>query len=87
MRDAQARTTYLKDYRVPDYLIDTTELHFELHEDHTRVRSKLVLRRHPDAPPQPAPLVLDGSELPTGLYFVRLRSGQQIVVRQVVHVQ
>ena len=63
MRDAQARTTYLKDYRVPDYLIDTTELHFELHEDHTRVRSKLALRRHPDAPPQPAPLVLDGSEL------------------------
>ena len=63
MRDAQAGTIYLKDYRVPDYLIDTTELRFELHEDHTVVRSRLALRRNPDADDGPAPLVLDGSEL------------------------
>ena len=63
MRDAQARTIYLRDYRVPDFLIDSTELHFDLFETHTLVRSKLRMRRNPAANTPDASLILDGSEL------------------------
>ena len=63
MRDAQPRTIRLKDYRVPDFLIDTTELYFDLHEEKTRVRSRLTMRRNPAAENQSAPLRLDGQEL------------------------
>lgn len=63
MRDAQPRTIRLKDYRVPDFLIDTTALHFELHEDRTRVRATLEIRRNPASGDQRAPLKLDGQDL------------------------
>ena len=33
MKHAGARTTYLRDYRPPVFNIETTELHFDLHED------------------------------------------------------
>ena len=62
MKDAQPRTIYLKDYSAPDFFIDTTELRFELEEDHALVHSKLTLRRNAAADPQ-APLRLDGQEL------------------------
>lgn len=63
MRDAQARTIYLRDYSVPDFLIDRTELFFELDETQTIVRSKLFMRRNPAAATPDAALVLDGCEL------------------------
>jgi aminopeptidase N len=63
MRDAQARTILLRDYRVPDFLIDRTELFFDLDETQTIVRSKLHMRRNPDAATPAAPLVLNGAEL------------------------
>ncbi|MDB6063100.1 MAG: pepN [Verrucomicrobiaceae bacterium] len=63
MRDAQPRTIQLKDYRVPDFLIENTALHFELHEERTLVRTTLEMRRNPDAENQYAPLVLDGQNL------------------------
>ncbi len=63
MRDAQATTIYLKDYRVPDFLIDKTDLHFELFESHTLVHSRLAMRRNPQAPSDKAALQLDGAEL------------------------
>ncbi len=62
MKDAQPKTIYLKDYRPPDFLIDTTELRFELAEDHALVHSKLKLRRNARADPRAA-LKLDGQEL------------------------
>ena len=65
MRDAQPRTIRLQDYRVPDFLIDTTELHFELHEDRTVVRSRLALRRNPALPN-------DGADVPLQLQGVGL---------------
>ena len=37
MRDAQPGTVYLKDYRPPAFLINRTELHFDLYEDHALV--------------------------------------------------
>ena len=36
MRDAQPGTIFLKDYRVPDFLIDTTRLELELQAQNTR---------------------------------------------------
>lgn len=63
MRDAQAKTIYLKDYQVPDFLIDTTDLHFTLTESHAEVRSTLAIRRNPDSDNQTAELVLQGQEL------------------------
>ncbi len=38
---------YLKDYREPDYFLDTVELRFELNEDETHVFSTLVVYRNP----------------------------------------
>ncbi len=46
MRDAQPGAIYLKDYQPPTYLVDQTELHFELFEDHALVNSRLHLRRN-----------------------------------------
>ncbi len=63
MRDSQAKSIYLKDYQVPDFLIDNTELHFQLGEAATLVRAKLTLRRNPKATNQGAALVLNGQEL------------------------
>ena len=64
MRERQATTTYLKDYQPPNYLIDTTELKFELDDESTLVSSKLTLRRNPDIAQWNNPaLVLDGQEL------------------------
>ena len=63
MRDAQASTIYLKDYRVPDFLIDTTDLRFELFENYALVHSTLSVRRNPDSTSPASALVLDGSGL------------------------
>ena len=62
MKNAQTSTTYLKDYLPPAFTIETTDLHFDLHEDHTRVVATLELRRNrqPDAPVSDD-LVLHGS--------------------------
>tara|TARA_R110000823_G_scaffold132777_7_gene261280 strand:+ start:5233 stop:7890 length:2658 start_codon:yes stop_codon:yes gene_type:complete len=62
MRDANPPTIYLKDYRPPEYLINRTELHFELHEDHAIVSSKLHLLRDPAVAPE-TPLELHGQSL------------------------
>jgi aminopeptidase N len=43
MKNAQSRTTFLKDYRPPAFTIKTTDLHFDLYEDHALVTSKLLI--------------------------------------------
>ena len=63
MRDEQAKTIYLKDYQVPDFLIDNTDLHFTLGEDGTQVISRLQIRRNPESSNVNASLVLDGEDL------------------------
>ena len=45
MKNAQARTTYLKDYRPSAFTIETTDLHFDLFEDHATVVSTLLFKR------------------------------------------
>ena len=48
------------DYRVPDYLIESTDLAFDLGEERTRVTARLALRRNHDGS---RPLILDGKDL------------------------
>ncbi len=63
MRTEQPKMIYLKDYQVPDYLINETHLTFELFEDHTLVHAQLMMRRNPEAGAGLPPLVLDGQQL------------------------
>ena len=44
MKDVSLRTTYLKDYRPPPFTIETTDLQFDLYEDHATVVSKLLFK-------------------------------------------
>ena len=53
---------YRKDYRPAAYLIDTTELRFELYDSHVDVEARLSLRRNPLAE-DADDLVLDGESL------------------------
>ncbi|MGI9488190.1 MAG: aminopeptidase N [Geminicoccaceae bacterium] len=59
----QPTPKFLRDYRPPDYLIDTVFLDFQLGEANTEVEARLSIRRNPDAGDGPAPLVLDGEDL------------------------
>ncbi|WP_299944970.1 aminopeptidase N [uncultured Microbulbifer sp.] len=63
MPDAKPNTIYLKDYRIPDYLVDNTHLQFELKPKATLVKSQLKIRRNPAAGVGLPPLLLDGVDL------------------------
>lgn len=60
MKEGQPSVIYLKDYQVPDFLIDKTVLRFEIHDNQTRVFSQLSMRRNPEAASATADLVLNG---------------------------
>ncbi len=62
MRDAQPKAIHLKDYIVPDFLIEKTDLCFDLNEDKTTVTSTLHLKRNIDSN-STGPLVLAGQEI------------------------
>jgi aminopeptidase N len=59
----QPKTIYLKDYKVPDYLIKTTDLRFEIFEGETLVSAMLHLYRNPDASHKAKDLTLQGADL------------------------
>ena len=66
MKDNQPRTIYLKDYKAPEYLIDHTDLTFDLDPHATLVKSRLKVRRNPaadGAKDQLPRLWLDGVDL------------------------
>ncbi len=63
MRDANVKTIYLKDYTVPDYLIDNVALNFSLDEENTTVISRLTLIRNPASQSMETALVLAGEKL------------------------
>lgn len=67
MKDAQPKALALKDYRVPDFLIDHTDLTFDLDPSRTCVTSRLSVRRNPESiatsDAKKAPLVLHGQEI------------------------
>jgi aminopeptidase N len=55
-------TTYLAHYQPPAYLIDQIELDFQLHEQGTRVQSRLHIRPNPQVAAN-GPLCLHGEDL------------------------
>jgi aminopeptidase N len=61
MRTDLAQPIRLKDYRPPDWLVETVSLDFSLHPTKTTVRVTLTLKPNPRA--SAAPLVLDGDGL------------------------
>ena len=61
MRTEEPRPVRLKEYRPPDWLIDTVNLDVSLDATATIVRAKLKLK--PNSAGVPAPLILDGEEL------------------------
>ena len=54
------KTIYLKDYRPPDYLIETVNLEFDLDETRTRVKSLLTVLCNHDRCEGIHPFVLNG---------------------------
>ncbi|MEC7816231.1 MAG: aminopeptidase N [Pseudomonadota bacterium] len=63
MRTQQPQTIYLSDYQMPAFLVDHTDLRFELFEDGARVHSTLSLRRNPEEGNVAQPLELNGDSL------------------------
>ena len=55
------KETFLADYQVPNYLIDSVHLHFELDASKTHVRSVLNMRKNPQS--GDGYCVLDGEQL------------------------
>ena len=62
MKEASPKTTFLKDYEPPAWLVDHVHLWFDLREQGTRVRSRLSMRRNPAAD-KASDLWLDGEGL------------------------
>lgn len=62
MKDGRPKAIHLKDYEAPNYLVETTELRFDLDEEATTVTSKLKVRRNPQGSGS-SELTLDGSDL------------------------
>lgn len=60
MSQAKPQPIYLRDYQVPAYLIQQTELRFELDEKETLVRATLSVRRNPQCTRVRPPLELNG---------------------------
>jgi aminopeptidase N len=56
---------YLKDYKVPEFLIEKTDLLVQIFEDRTTITTNLDIKRNPASDNQSADLVLDGTELKT----------------------
>ena len=62
MRDALPQTIYLQDYKVSAFIIEKTDLIFDLGEENTRVTATLNIKRNPLSDEPMADLVLHGSE-------------------------
>ena len=63
LKEAQPRAIKLSEYTPPAFLIDATELRFDLGDGVTEVTSTLTVRRNPEV--ESAPLTLSGAGLDT----------------------
>ena len=61
MNELKDQKIYLKDYQVPNYLVDQVELVFKLSEEKTRVVAKVLFRANPEA--TDSKFYLDGVDL------------------------
>ncbi|MGB1237077.1 MAG: aminopeptidase N [Pseudomonadales bacterium] len=59
---SQPNVIYLKDYRVPAFVIEQTQLRFELHGAHTDVISRMTIRRNPESEELQTALFLHGDK-------------------------
>lgn len=62
-KNASPRTIYLKDYQPPTWITDTVDLEFHLHEQGTRVISRLTLEKNPQHTAEVSELRLNGEGL------------------------
>lgn len=58
----EPKAIYLKDYKVPAYLFESTDLRFELFEDEALVHAELVITRNPACTASAPALELHGHE-------------------------
>ncbi|NIA05842.1 MAG: aminopeptidase N, partial [Proteobacteria bacterium] len=79
MSTKQHKTTYLRDYTPPPYLVTTVDLRFELDETATLVRSRLQMQRNKEAKGEGGRLELNGEDLQ--LKSVRL-DGRELTAGQ-----
>ena len=63
MKTQTPQTIFLKDYRPPQFLIDTVDLHIDLAEEWTTVKAKLNFRRNPASSENSKTLVLNGHKM------------------------
>ena len=63
MKTQTPQTIYLKDYRPPQFLIDTVDLHIYLAEEWTTVKAELNFRRNPASAENSKTLVLNGHKM------------------------
>ncbi len=72
----QPEVIYLKDYQVPAFLIDQTELRFELEAGRTVVSATLTMRRNPECQQKPQGLELQGDK---ALELCRITLNEQVL--------
>ena len=63
MKTQTPQTIFLKDYRVPQFFIDTADLHIDLGEEWTTVKARLKCRRNTASTENTNSLVLDGQKM------------------------
>ena len=65
MKDNTPKPVYLKEYRKPEFLIESIYLTFRLDSTKTYIHSKMEVRRNPEAPKSAASseLILNGEEI------------------------
>lgn len=57
-----SQVIYLKDYQVPSFIIDTTDLDIRIGDEYTSVVARLKVRRNPAASEPSSELILQGSK-------------------------
>ena len=57
-----AQVTYLKDYQVPSFIIETTDLDIRIGDEYTSVVARLKVRRNPASNEPSSELVLQGGK-------------------------
>ncbi len=59
---SQSTTTYLKDYKAPEFDVESIDLRFDLHDEHTLVKNKITMRPR-NLEQVPSEIHLDGNTM------------------------